>query len=485
MKKRSKTKKTPVSTSTAAGAPGFTRGPTSAVLARGYKPRASGEPKARPLTKSLPRNKRPARPSTTSNRTEAFLRESEKRYRTLFDNIPIGLYRSTPGGKVMDANPALVQMLGFADRDSLLKRDVASGYLNPGDRTRWKTMMEREGIVCNFEMQLRRSDGTSIWIREFARAIKDDKGRVLFYEGSMEDITARRTAEEAFRKSADRYRSYIELTEQLGWVTNSDGEIEEDIPVWRKYTGQTYAEIKGQGWAKAIHPEDLAHTLEAWKKAIITKSSYEVEYRLRRHDGIYRHFIARGAPALNKDGEIREWVGTCIDITERKRMEAELFAMSITDPLTGLYNRRGFITLAEQQLKLAKRSKKGLMLFFCDLDELKAINDTLGHEEGDNAIVEMADIFKESFRDSDIIARIGGDEFALLAIGTDGINPEYLTARLMKNINAHNAREKRRYKISVSIGLSSFSPDQPCSIDELMSRADKLMYKQKKLKQLL
>ena len=420
-----------------------------------------------------------------SKPTEASLRESEKRYRSLFDNIPIGLYRTTPKGKIMEANPALVQMLGFADRDSLLKRDVASGYLNPADRTRWKTMMEREGIVSDFEMQLRRSDGTSLWVNDCARAIKDKSGRILYYEGSLENITARKAAEEAFRKSAGRYRSYIELTEQLGWVTNADGEVEEDIPAWRKFTGQAYDRIRGQGWTKAIHPEDLAHTLEAWKKAVTTKSPYEVEYRLRRHDGIYRHFIARGAPALDEDGEIREWVGTCIDITERKRMEAKLLAMSITDQLTGLYNRRGFITLAEQQLKLSKRSKKPMLLFFCDLDDLKAINDTLGHEEGDKTIMEMADIFKESFRDSDIIARIGGDEFALLAIGTDGINPEYLTARLMNNINAHNAWENRRYRISVSIGLSSFSPDHPCSIDDLISRADKLMYKQKKLKQLL
>lgn len=443
------------------------------------------KPRVSTSTKSLPPNKRPARPSAMSKRTEAEIRESEKRYRSLFDNIPIGLYRSTPGEKIMDANPALVQMLGFADRDSLLKRDVASYYLNPEDRTRWKSRMEQEGVISNFEIQLRQSDGTSIWVNDCARAIKDKNGRVLYYEGSLENITARKTAEEAVRKSADRYRSYIELTEQVGWVTNSDGEVEEDIPAWRKYTGQTYDGIKGQGWAKAIHPEDLAHTLEAWKKAVATKSPYEVEYRLRRHDGIYRHFIARGAPELNEDDEIREWVGTCIDITERKRMEADLFAMSITDQLTGLYNRRGFITLAEQQLKLAKRSKKGLFLFFCDLDDLKSINDTLGHEEGDKAIMEMADIFKESFRDSDIIARIGGDEFALLAIGTDGINPEYLTARLMKNINAHNARKNRRCKLSVSIGLSSFSPDHPCSIDELMSRADMLMYNQKKLKQSL
>lgn len=436
-------------------------------------------------TKSRPRNKRPARASTTSKRTEAKLRENEKRYRTLFDNIPIGLYRSTPSGKIMDANPALVQMLGFADRDSLLKTDAASDYLNPEDRTRWKAIIEQKEVIFNFEIQLRRRDETSIWVNDCARAIKDGKGCVLFYEGSLENITARKAAEEAFRKIADRYRSYIELTEQLGWITNSAGEVEEDIPAWRKYTGQTLNGIQGQGWAKAIHPDDRAHTLEAWKKAVMTKGPYEVEYRLRRHDGVYRNFIARGAPALDEDGSVREWVGTCIDITEHKRMEAELFAMSITDQLTGLYNRRGFITLAEQQLKLSKRSKKGLLLFFCDLDDLKSINDTLGHEEGDQAIIEMAAVFKESFRDSDIIARIGGDEFALLAIGTNGINPEYLTARLMQNINAHNARENRNYKISVSIGLSSFSPGHPCSIDDLMSRADRLMYKQKKLKQLV
>jgi diguanylate cyclase (GGDEF)-like protein/PAS domain S-box-containing protein len=436
-------------------------------------------------TKPHPRRKRPARPSAMSKPIEASLRKSEKRYRGLFDHIPMGLYRSTPGGKIMDANPALVHMLGFADRDSFLKTNAAAEYLHSEDRTRWKTLMKREGVIFNFEMQLRRSDGTSIWVNDCARAVKDKSGRILYYEGSLENITARKTAEEAVRQSADRYRSYIELTEQVGWITNAAGEVEEDVPAWRKYTGQTYNGVKGRGWAKAIHPEDLAHTLEAWNKAVTAKRPYEVEYRLRRYDGVYRHFIARGAPAINEDGSIREWVGTCIDITERKRMEAELLAMSITDQMTGLYNRRGFITLAEQQLKLAKRSKKALLLFFCDLDELKSINDTLGHEEGDKAIVEMAHIFKESFRDSDIIARIGGDEFALLAIGTDGINPEYLTARLMKNINAHNAREKRRFKISVSIGLSSFSPDHPCSIDELISRADKLMYKQKKLKQLL
>jgi len=433
----------------------------------------------------IKRTPRPDRRSVPNKRTLADFRDSEKRYRLLFDNIPIGLYRSTPSGRIMDANPALVEMMGFADYDSFVKMNAASDYLNPDDRTRWMEMMEKAGVVRDFELQLRRGDGTSIWVNDCARAIKDDKGRVLFFEGTLENITARKTAEEAFRKTAERYRSYIEMTGQLGWVTNAAGEVEEDIPAWRKFTGQTPDDIKGQGWATAIHPEDLAQTIEAWTQAVTTKSPYEVEYRLRRHDGEYRNFIARGAPAFDKDGGIREWVGTCIDITERKRMEAELFAMSVTDPLTGLYNRRGFIALAEQQLKLARRTKKSLLLFFCDLDDLKTINDTLGHEEGDKALIEVAVIFKESFRDSDIIARIGGDEFALLAIGTDGINPEYLTGRLLDNIKTHNARVNRRYRISVSIGLSSYDPEKPCTIDDLMARADTLMYKQKKLKQSL
>jgi len=448
--------------------------------AKEHPVKASAKPR-RPIK----RIRKPGRRSIPNKQTLADFRDSEKRYRSLFDNIPIGLYRSTPSGKIMDANPALIEMLGFPDYDSFVKMNAAADYLNPEDRTRWMAIMEKEGVVRDFELQLRRSDGVSIWVNDCARAVKDKKGRVLCYEGTLENITARKTAEDAFRKTSARYRSYIEMTEQLGWVTNAVGEVEEDIPAWRKFTGQTFDDIQGQGWIKAIHPEDLANTVEAWSQAVATKRPYEVEYRLRRHDGEYRNFIARGAPAFNPDGSLREWVGTCIDITERKRMEAELFAMSITDPLTGLYNRRGFIALAEQQLKLAKRSKKSLLLFFCDLDDLKTINDTLGHEEGDKALIEVAVIFKESFRDSDIIARIGGDEFALLAIGTDGINPEYLTGRLLDNIKIHNARDNRRYRISVSIGLSSYDPEKPCTIDDLMARADRLMYKQKKLRQSL
>jgi two-component system, cell cycle response regulator len=171
-------------------------------------------------------------------------------------------------------------------------------------------------------------------------------------------------------------------------------------------------------------------------------------------------------------------------INSNKRMAAEIIALSITDQLTGLYNRRGFMTLAEQQLKISERTKKGLLLLlFADLDKMKSINDNLGHGKGDNALIEVATILKEVFRESDIIARIGGDEFAVLGIAATKNDLETLENRLQHRIDIHNAIENRDYKISLSIGIAYSDPENRYSIDELMSRADTLMYEQKRSKQ--
>ena len=138
------------------------------------------------------------------------------------------------------------------------------------------------------------------------------------------EINERKQAEEELRKSEARHRSYIEVTEQLGWTTDANGEVVEDIPSWRGFTGQGEKEVKGWGWSKALHPDDLGHTARVWRNAVATRNSYETEYRIRRQDGSYRHFLARGVPVFKENGDIREWVGTCIDITERKRTEEAL-----------------------------------------------------------------------------------------------------------------------------------------------------------------
>ena len=133
--------------------------------------------------------------------------EREERYRSLFERVPVGLYRTTPDGQVLDVNPALVEMLDFPDQKTALAVNAADGYVNPEDRARWQALMEREGAVRNFEAQWHRHDGTIIWVKDTARAVHDANGRVLYYEGSVENITERKKAEEALRESTRQLES--------------------------------------------------------------------------------------------------------------------------------------------------------------------------------------------------------------------------------------------------------------------------------------
>ncbi|MGH7720515.1 MAG: diguanylate cyclase [Gemmatimonadaceae bacterium] len=167
---------------------------------------------------------------------------------------------------------------------------------------------------------------------------------------------------------------------------------------------------------------------------------------------------------------------------ERHQLQMALRAMSLVDDLTGLYNRRGFLTLARQQLKVADRMRKRVAQIFVDLDGLKRINDTLGHRDGDQALLDTADLLKETFRDSDIIARIGGDEFVVLAMETSGITAETWLCRMQERLQALNRGGTRGYRLSLSIGVAYYDPEFPCAIDELLAQADTQMYREKRSK---
>lgn len=160
-------------------------------------------------------------------------------------------------------------------------------------------------------------------------------------------------------------------------------------------------------------------------------------------------------------------------------LEREIRALAITDELTGLYNRRGFLAAATHQMKLAHRNGQNVLLLFCDLDNLKGINDSCGHQEGDLALVRTADALEETFRDSDIIARLSGDEFAVLALEASMPNREDIKPRLEKSLAQANGAESR-YQLSLSIGVARFDPANPGSLAELMASADLDMYAHKK-----
>lgn len=166
------------------------------------------------------------------------------------------------------------------------------------------------------------------------------------------------------------------------------------------------------------------------------------------------------------------------EIAERKRAEDDIRRLSFTDELTGLHNRRSFFLLAEQGLKAARRNNLVSLLFFIDLDGLKRTNDTFGHEAGDLVITAAAQVLKAGFRDTDVVARIGGDEFVVLAISA-GELPEIISARVQTLVDELNRSGRCRYPLSLSLGVISCQPQELRPLDELLAKADALMYANK------
>ena len=169
-------------------------------------------------------------------------------------------------------------------------------------------------------------------------------------------------------------------------------------------------------------------------------------------------------------------------VAELELAQESLRNLSLTDDLTGLYNRRGFFALAKQQLSSARREGRHASLVYIDMDGLKRLNDTHGHEIGSRVIQEVGDILRETFRSSDLIARIGGDEFVVFETSNDQIDEGTDVQRLQDNVTRHNAQQARDYEISLSIGVASMDSDSSMTLEELLKNGDKTMYQQKRNK---
>lgn len=220
------------------------------------------------------------------------------------------------------------------------------------------------------------------------------------------------------------------------------------------------------------HKEDLIEGMKAGADDYLTKPFDRQELKVR---------LQAGARIV----ELQRSLGTRIQelqgaIVERQRAEEALRNLTLTDDLTGLYNHRGFFTLAEHHAKIAHRTGKSSLLIYADMDGLKEINDAFGHTEGSLAIAKTAMILLKTFRDSDIVARLGGDEFAILSPDVSSDQVEKILERLHNNLDLHNAESNNAYKLSLSIGAICIERNNSSSIEELVALADRAMYENKR-----
>ena len=285
---------------------------------------------------------------------------------------------------------------------------------------------------------------------------------------------------QSLSESEEKYRSLVESTDDSIYVVDRQMKyifMNEKHQSRLKLSEEEYSSVRSYGEFHSQKQTDWFS--ERIGQVFETGKPSQYEYQSERDD---RHFMQTMSPVKSSHGEI---VGVSVisqNITSLKNMEEKLRVLTLTDDLTGLYNRRGFFTLAEQQLKMANRLHNGAHLLYVDLDYLKLINDNLGHNEGDKALVRLAEILKVTYRESDIIARIGGDEFAVFPVEAPDGDIKKVTRRLITNIEQSNSKGADKFELSISSGMAYYNPETPVNLEELLSEADKSMYEQKKLK---
>ena len=269
----------------------------------------------------------------------------------------------------------------------------------------------------------------------------------------------------------------IDTMNEMLFLLNPEGAIIRTNRKSQEILGYEERELVGRPVSVVMGDEPACRGLI---DRIRKKGSIEnAEILLRTKPGGRIPAIFSGSMIRDRNGMIQGFVGVCRDISDRKRMEEELRALSLIDELTGLYNRRGFMALARHQQKISLRTEKEMLLIYADVDGLKRINDTYGHDAGDAALAETAKILKESFRGSDLMARLGGDEFAVLVLEASAPCSEQLKARLEEKLRLKLAGLAFPFKLSLSVGIICCDPKTPYSIEELLAKADQAMYARK------
>jgi diguanylate cyclase (GGDEF)-like protein/PAS domain S-box-containing protein len=287
------------------------------------------------------------------------------------------------------------------------------------------------------------------------------------------------------RREQDKGQEYRDVSQGIFVIINSDQKVILANNRTCEALGYNLDEVVGRNWFDCFIPErirsELKENFDNWVAGEVGILEY-YEHPVMAKDGTERIIAWNNTILQEEAGKVVASLCFGEDITERKRTEEELQALTLLDDLTGLYNRRGFLNLAEQQLKIADRLKQELLLIFFDLDGMKRINDTYGHQEGDQALNQAAQILKETFRESDIVSRYGGDEFAVLVLESDESKGAIITKRLREITTRHNTRSNRLYAIGLSFGMARYNPFKPSPLEELIRRADQEMYRNKKAK---
>ncbi|HPO49202.1 MAG TPA: PAS domain S-box protein [Spirochaetota bacterium] len=429
-----------------------------------------------------------AKDITNRKNTEKLLKETNEKYKELADYTPQTIFEADLEGDIVFMNRTGLEVFGYKDKDLNDGLNIFELF-DKSDVSKLKEDLKELSNKSKFvfgEYQAVKKNGVIFPVATYSSPILGS-GEIIGYRGIVVDITKIKQSEEKLRESEERFRKIVQnINEYIYSVTYKNGKAVTTYHSPKSYsvTGyypNEYEEDK-RLWFKMIYEEDRENVQEFLNNIQKKLIPGKIEHRIIRKDGEIRWVLNTTTISLDSEGKLQRVDGFILDISEQKTLLEKLEALSLIDELTGLYNRRGFITLAKQQLKLANRTKRKMFVLFIDMDNMKQINDVYGHLEGDNALKEISELLRKTFRDSDIIARIGGDEFVVLALSDMNVDDKFLIDRVNDAILKVNQSGENLFKLAVSIGKSCYNPDKPTPIEELIEKADDSMYRDKKSK---
>jgi len=324
-------------------------------------------------------------------------------------------------------------------------------------------------------------------IEELRSLQMQEQSIAILTQNNTENIIEDFTEESRFRDLVNEVPEYLYSIEfSKGKISNTFHSA--NCQEITGYSPNEYAENQYL-WIKMIHKDDRARVLEfiqCLQQPLYCKS---IEHRIIHKDGSVRWVLNMTTVHLGSTGETIRQSGFLLDITWRKCEEDKNLTISmenrrysIVDQLTSLYNRRGFMELAEQQVRVASMMNHAVLVYFIDVDGLKQVNDSFGHHDGDELLISLAQVLKSAFRESDLIARIGGDEFTVMMMEYEVDSLEVFFERLCFTVEMRNKDLLGGHALSISVGASRYNFRGGDSISGLIDRADKNMYENKRIK---
>ena len=392
--------------------------------------------------------------------------ETEEAYRAVVENAPDAFIIVNRTGEMVLVNAQVERLFGYTKREllhqpveMLIPERLSKEHVR--HRIGYAAMTYHRSMGAGHNLIGRRKDGSEFPV-DISLSPVTVANRPL-YAAAIRDVSDVKNAErERERLAAFPERNPLPVLEcdKRGRITYANPAADRMLSEMPAHLYRTLDEQLFPGFQETV------------RRCI--EEGIEVRDKETQRGGSTFLWSVHGVPEL-KRAHIY-----AMDISARKRAEEELRAQSLLDDLTGLYNRRGFLSIGGQQWKLSQRNRQPVALLYIDLDNLKSINDTLGHLEGDRALIETAEVLRETFRRSDVIGRLGGDEFAALPVYAMEEGVDDLLARLQESVDVRNNQPGREFELSLSTGVAQCQPGEEMSLTDLIAMADADMYARKR-----